>query len=512
MDESNISSSSDKLCPNRTNSTRKLLSKLLRHKSRSRSVPPPINNSPPLQRKSFEEPSENYLILKTKNIQGKKCRRNSGPPIPSQDFSIKHGFFTNSSANLSFIDSFFKDNCSSSKDGPAGGSTKSELYSGAKIRAEDKVTKVFRRGNPKNGIAGALQSCRKIGMPSSSSVSDLDQSKLIHSKAMRSKSDHNVRDYVSAAKCSSEKSSRTSSSASLTSFKLSTPDKNKPQCDHKDCSGKHCLCDENQLASSVDLQDEGNKKIEVDTDKTSVKGKDRSIVVRSEVSDMNPSMDSLAKQALLAAKVFNLIPTNKARERNYLHGRIAAMSLMGPLELEKVLPCREVTIFVGTWNMNGQAPPKEMNDFLLPEALEHVPDLVAVGTQESYPERFEWEVSLQETLGPSHVLLHSASFGTLHLAVFIRRDLLWFCSVAEDASMSTRPGTAFRTKGAIAIGFLLFGTSFLFLTSHLTAHTERFKDRINDIRRITTSIDLPKLLPLRHKSRGLLYCPFMHAG
>jgi len=52
-----------------------------------------------------------------------------------------------------------------------------------------------------------------------------------------------------------------------------------------------------------------------------------------------------------------------------------------------------------------------MNDFVLPTGIEHVPDVVAVGTQESSSERFEWEVILQETLGPSHILLHSAYLG-----------------------------------------------------------------------------------------------------
>lgn len=185
------------------------------------------------------------------------------------------------------------------------------------------------------------------------------------------------------------------------------------------------------------------------------------------------SMDSLARQALLAAQVLHLIPTDKARERNFLQGRIAANSLLGPVELERVLPNREISVFVGecfefyrarrsnrlnqtimslssslnfekmtfsdvilfsgTWNMNGQSPPHEINDFMLPEGLEHVPDIIAIGTQESYPERFEWEVKIQETIGPSHVLFHSTALGTLHLAIFIRRDLLWFCSSKSKA-------------------------------------------------------------------------------
>jgi len=42
--------------------------------------------------------------------------------------------------------------------------------------------------------------------------------------------------------------------------------------------------------------------------------------------------------------------------------------------------------------------------------------------------RFEWELKLQETLGPQYVLFHSGSHGTLHLAIFLRRDIIWFCS------------------------------------------------------------------------------------
>ncbi|KAM0728759.1 Inositol polyphosphate 5-phosphatase E [Formica fusca] len=215
------------------------------------------------------------------------------------------------------------------------------------------------------------------------------------------------------------------------------------------------------------------------------------------------SMDSLAKQSLLAAQVLNLIPTQKARERNFLHGRIAANSLLGSVELEKVLPNRELKIFIGTWNMNGQTPPKELNDFMLPCDIETVPDLLVIGTQESCSERNEWEAALQETLGPSHVLLTSSYLGTLHLALFLRRDLIWFCSIPEEDSFSTRTGTAFRTKGAVAIALMIFGTSFLFVTAHLTAHQDKVKERVNDIKRIIRNLDLPKELPTRHKSKDV---------
>ena len=44
------------------------------------------------------------------------------------------------------------------------------------------------------------------------------------------------------------------------------------------------------------------------------------------------------------------------------------------------------------------------SDFLLPQDVEYVPDLLVISSQEAYNDRTEWEIRLQDTLGPSHVL------------------------------------------------------------------------------------------------------------
>ena len=186
------------------------------------------------------------------------------------------------------------------------------------------------------------------------------------------------------------------------------------------------------------------------------------------------------------------LPVSEARKRSYLVGSVGPTSLLGTAELEKQFPDRILRIFVGTWNMNGQMPPRHLAEFLLPADLKFVPDLLVVGTQETQAEKGEWEVRLQDTLGPSHVLFHSAGLGTLHTAVFLRRDLIWHCSIPEDDSFSTRPGAQFKTKGAVAVGFILFGTSFVFVNSHLTAHQENVKDRVRDLKKIYAMLNLPK--------------------
>lgn len=75
-----------------------------------------------------------------------------------------------------------------------------------------------------------------------------------------------------------------------------------------------------------------------------------------------------------------------------------------------------------------QGLPDSLDQFLLPTSQELVSDLYVVGTQESTSQRREWEVLLQQTLGPSHLLVHSASLGELYLLMFLRRDLIWYCS------------------------------------------------------------------------------------
>lgn len=80
-------------------------------------------------------------------------------------------------------------------------------------------------------------------------------------------------------------------------------------------------------------------------------------------------------------------------------------------------------------------------------------------------------------------------------------NLISFCDilVPEDDGHSVRPGAAFKTKGGVGTCFYLFGTSFLFITSHLTAHDDKLQERINDVSRIMKNLDLPKELPMRKR-------------
>ncbi|XP_074655396.1 phosphatidylinositol polyphosphate 5-phosphatase type IV-like isoform X2 [Tubulanus polymorphus] len=199
------------------------------------------------------------------------------------------------------------------------------------------------------------------------------------------------------------------------------------------------------------------------------------------------SLRSLQTQSSLP-----LITTKQARERSFLVGSVNK-SLLGSEELERCFPDRKIRVFSATWNMCGIQPkdlPNTLNDFLLPETIDYMPDVVTVGSQETCTDRHEWEVRIQETLGPTHVMVHSCQHGTLHLCVFIKRDLVWYCSVPEDACLTTRK--AIRTKGCVGISLTIFGTSFLFLTSHFKPADGRLKERVEDYNKTIKNLDLPK--------------------
>ncbi|XP_050699159.1 phosphatidylinositol polyphosphate 5-phosphatase type IV-like isoform X2 [Eriocheir sinensis] len=192
-----------------------------------------------------------------------------------------------------------------------------------------------------------------------------------------------------------------------------------------------------------------------------------------------------------------------AKKKNYLFGGLN--SLLGASELDRYFPTRTINLFIATWNMNGKEPPANLEAFLLPDEMEHMPDMFVLGTQESGGSRTEWEVRLQATIGPSHVLFTSAIFGVLHLTIFLRRDLIWFCSVPEEATYSLRPGIAYKTKGGVGIGFQFFGTRILFINSHLTAHEEKQAYRIQNFKSISRSLDIPRLLPVKFKHKDVTH-------
>nr|CAB3256240.1 72 kDa inositol polyphosphate 5-phosphatase [Phallusia mammillata] len=193
----------------------------------------------------------------------------------------------------------------------------------------------------------------------------------------------------------------------------------------------------------------------------------------------NEKSDSSATMGILSG-----IPSSSLRERNFLVGNVTTSNSKISDDLDNCFPERKVQIFVGTWNMQRCEVPLSIDDFLLPRAERFVRDVYVIGVQEATTDIKGWEIKLQETLGPNHVLIHSMSHGVLHMAIFIRRDLIWFCTDFQEDKITTRLISQVKTKGAIAISFQLFGTRFLFISSHFHSGETKVRERIEDYYKI----------------------------
>lgn len=191
------------------------------------------------------------------------------------------------------------------------------------------------------------------------------------------------------------------------------------------------------------------------------------------------------------------IRSKDVRSRSYLEGSLLASgALLGADELARYFPDRYVALFVATWNMQGQKElPPSLDEFLLPAEADYAQDLYVIGVQEGCSDRREWETRLQETLGPHYVLLSSAAHGVLYMSLFIRRDLIWFCSEVECSTVTTRIVSQIKTKGALGVSFTFFGTSFLFITSHFTSGDGKVAERLLDYTRTVQALALPRNVP-----------------
>ncbi|CAL8080155.1 unnamed protein product [Calicophoron daubneyi] len=134
---------------------------------------------------------------------------------------------------------------------------------------------------------------------------------------------------------------------------------------------------------------------------------------------------------------------------------------------------------------------EDLTSLIFETTQRDVASIYVICLQESPNEKQELLTRLQAAIGPRHVLFSYGIHGSLTLAIFVARELIWYTSVPQCMGITTR--AAVQTKGAVAICFILFGTSLLFLCSHFAAHEDCVNSRIHDYRRIVDGLDLPKV-------------------
>ncbi|KAJ8683640.1 hypothetical protein QAD02_019432 [Eretmocerus hayati] len=186
--------------------------------------------------------------------------------------------------------------------------------------------------------------------------------------------------------------------------------------------------------------------------------------------------------------------------RNYLYSCVSSYLPSSYTRIEKIISERKIRIFICTWNMNGQKPPSHLGYLLAPKISQNIVDLIVIGTQETYTcKGNKWVTFLQNIIGSSYILSGKKRLGKLKLVLFLRRELVWFSSRPKADTVLSNKYTIFKTKGAISLAIIIFGTSFLFITTHLAPHQDNSEKRVDQIERIIRSLDDPKKLLSRDR-------------
>ena len=165
---------------------------------------------------------------------------------------------------------------------------------------------------------------------------------------------------------------------------------------------------------------------------------------------------------------------------------------------------RTVTIFSGTWNLNGKAP-EALDDWLFP-ANTPEPDIYAISFQEIVEltagqilqtdpaKRRMWEKFIVDTFAmrksrnSDYILYRSEQLVGTALIVFVKADLTGHIRRVESATKKTGLQGLSGNKGGVGIRLDLFDSSICLMTCHLAAGHTNVTERNADYRTISNGL------------------------
>jgi hypothetical protein len=152
-----------------------------------------------------------------------------------------------------------------------------------------------------------------------------------------------------------------------------------------------------------------------------------------------------------------------------------------------------ISVYLVTWNMHEQDFPLSLGPLLFADGTSGPKyHIYAVATQEGTMARRDWELKIQETLGSTYVIVHSAFLMGIHLCLIVHRDLTWDISYVESSTVATKMGGMLNTKGGVGIAIHVRGNSFLFVDSHLAAHSQHTQQRNENFHTIVRNFSFPR--------------------
>jgi hypothetical protein len=165
---------------------------------------------------------------------------------------------------------------------------------------------------------------------------------------------------------------------------------------------------------------------------------------------------------------------------------------------------RHVTIFSGTWNLNGKPPDEALDSWLFPDnttpadiyaiAFQEIVELNAQQILQTDPaKRRRWEQFIMEHfkrhhLGSNYLLLRSEQLVGTALIIVVKAEITRSIRNIESATKKTGLSGLSGNKGGVGIRMDIFDSTICFMTAHLAAGHSNVAERNADYRTITQGL------------------------
>ena len=178
--------------------------------------------------------------------------------------------------------------------------------------------------------------------------------------------------------------------------------------------------------------------------------------------------------------------------------------------VEEYSSSRDITLFAGTYNLNGKAPGESLIPWLFPDGEDHEPDIFASGFQEivqltpqqilmTDPDKIRiWEAKIMETIAKrpnrksQYILLRSEQLVGTALVILIKKELVNDVRLVEAATRKTGLKGMSGNKGGVAIRMDYYDTSICFVTAHFAAGHSAYEERNADYWTITRGLSFAR--------------------
>uniref|UniRef100_A0A915HM72 Inositol polyphosphate-related phosphatase domain-containing protein n=1 Tax=Romanomermis culicivorax TaxID=13658 RepID=A0A915HM72_ROMCU len=182
-----------------------------------------------------------------------------------------------------------------------------------------------------------------------------------------------------------------------------------------------------------------------------------------------------------------------------------------------------ISIFCGTYNVNGQSCNGVSLDDWLAHKTQEAPDIYAIGFQEldlsqqayifDTGKEHEWACTVKKSLPSSENFkeLKRIRLVGIFLLVYIKKRLFGFVdhNSVECNSVATGLLNMMGNKGAVAVRFKIHDSTLCFIASHLAAGSDELMRRNQDYKEICKLYFQPSM-PLSYKSQSLKIEIFDH--